>query len=117
MNRLMRDGTSAMAALLVCFAAGPVSAQPAVDPVVAQARQIMERYAERGTWSSPLLSAQAADAGAQSADTVMARVLAGYTRALLDHGGWINPYVTTPGYDAGNPLLAMAPGDGATFIR
>jgi len=117
MKRLIGIMAAIGAGTLLALSAGPVSAQTAGDPLVMQARQIMDRYAERGTWSSPLLAATSGRAGAQSADTVMAAVLAGYTRALLDRGGWLNPYVNTRNYDAGHPLLAMAISDGATTSR
>lgn len=86
-------------------------------PLVSQARQVRDRYAERGTWSNPIAAATSDEDGAKSADTVMAATLAGYSRVLVDRGGWLNPYVDTRTYDAGHPLLASAPGDGATTTR
>lgn len=117
MRQLIRIIAATGTGTLLSLSAGQVSAESAGDPLAMQARQIMERYAERCTWSSPMLAATGNGVGAQSADRVMATVLAGYTRALLDRGGWLNPYVATRNYDAGHPLLAMAVGDGATSAR
>jgi hypothetical protein len=44
----------------------------------------------------------------------MARVAA-YTRASFDRGSWVNPYVLAPGYDSGNMLLTVSPGEGVSW--
>lgn len=110
-------GSIAIGTTLISVPAGSVSAETEGDPLVMQAKQIMDRYSERGTWSNPMLAATNDEAAGQSGDVVMATILAGYTRSLLDRGGWLNPYAPTPDYDSGHALLAMAPGDGLTLAR
>lgn len=117
MDRLIGIIGAIGAGTLLSFSTGAAWAEPGGDPLVMQARQAMARYAERGTWSNPIAAATSDEDGTKSADTVMAATLAGYSRALLDRGGWFNPYVNTRTYDAGHPLLASAPGDGATTTR
>ncbi|NMG28538.1 hypothetical protein [Aromatoleum evansii] len=117
MKRLIGIIGALGAGTLLSLSTAAVSAEPAADPLVTQARQTMDGFAERGTWSNPLAAAMRHEDGTQSADTVMTATLAGYSRALLDRGGWLNPYVKTRTYDAGHPLLASAPGDGATTTR
>lgn len=102
---------------LLPLSASPEDAAPGDDPLVAQARQIMDRFPDRGTWSNAMMPTASDGRDEQSADTVMSSVLAGYTRALLDRGGWTNAYVNTGSYDAGHPLLAVALGDGAGTRR
>lgn len=110
-------GAIVVGTMLLALATEPVSAESAGDPLVMRARLIMERYAERGAWSNPMLPRTSSETGGQSADQVMTAVLLGYNRALLDRGGWLNPHVPTRTYDAGHPLLAKAAGDGATTGR
>ncbi|MFM2067434.1 MAG: hypothetical protein RLZZ584_2343 [Pseudomonadota bacterium] len=50
----------------------------------------------------------------QSADSHLQNIVAGYTRATLDRGGWHNTHVATTGYAAGEPLLAADVGTGVT---
>lgn len=110
-------GVIVVGTTLLSLTTGPVAADAPGDPLVMRARLIMERYAERGAWSNPTLAVASSEAGGQSADQVMTAVLLGYNRALLDRGGWLNPYAPTRHYDAGHPLLAKAVGDGATTTR
>ena len=35
---------------------------------------------------------------------------------MLDRGGWVNAFVSNPGYDAGNRLLAVRAGEGVTTV-
>ncbi|HEY6898364.1 MAG TPA: hypothetical protein VI279_13975 [Rhodocyclaceae bacterium] len=51
---------------------------------------------------------------AESAEKVLAGILIAYTRELLDRSGWVNPWVSAPGYAAGNLLLAARIGEGIT---
>lgn len=110
-------GVIAVGTTLLPLTTAPVSAESPEDPLVAQAGAIMKAYAERGTWANPMQAAMRSEGGSQSADQVMAAVLLGYSRALLDRGGWLNPYAPTRHYDAGTPLLAKAVGDGVTTTR
>lgn len=47
-------------------------------------------------------------------DRRLTLIVATYTRELLDRGGWANPWVSEPHYAAGEPLLSVQVGDGAT---
>jgi hypothetical protein len=50
-----------------------------------------------------------------SADSHLQAIVAGYTRATLDRGGWHNSFAAaTTGYAAGEPLLAAEVGNGVT---
>lgn len=51
---------------------------------------------------------------AVAADTLVQRIVAGYTRGILDRGGWVNAYVDSPNYSAGNMLASVQVGDGVT---
>jgi hypothetical protein len=51
-----------------------------------------------------------------SGDRLMDAVLAGYTRPVLDRGGWENTLMTNSEYTAANPLLAVGVGSGATSV-
>jgi hypothetical protein len=68
----------------------------------------------RGAWTNPYMPHGTGNDATASADEVLAGILAGYTRDVLDRGGWFNAWVASPGYDAGNPLLAVRQGEGVT---
>jgi hypothetical protein len=57
--------------------------------------------------------AQAAAVSPQSADAVMARIVAEYRRHMLDRGGWENPYL--PSTALGNALASVSVGGGVTL--
>lgn len=104
-----------LAALVAAIpaAAMPVTARAGGDPMVEAARQTMEGASVRGTWQNPLLpAATGAEPTPRSADAIMAEQVAHYSRKVLDRGGWSNPHAPGSGYDAGNPLLAVQPGNG-----
>lgn len=109
------------AVVATALLAGPLTSLQAnenLDPIVAQARQILNGHAERGHWQNPILPSATGERHTLSADQRMKTMLSRYTRQMLDRGGWVNQYVDgAPGYDAGNVLLALLPGDGATTIR
>jgi hypothetical protein len=67
-----------------------------------------------GTWDNALMPWATGRYSASSADEVLTATLRIYTRAVLDRGYWVNTWVDVPGYDSGNPLLAVAPGSGVT---
>lgn len=50
----------------------------------------------------------------QSADAFMARNVSQYRRAMLDRGGWENPYL--PSTASGNALASVSVGSGVTFM-
>jgi len=85
------------------------------DALVATIDAVMSGYGMRGEWTSPLGST--ATAGKQappSADTLLTSLVRQYDRATLDRGGWVNAFVNDVGYDSGNALLAVSPGEGIT---
>jgi hypothetical protein len=67
-----------------------------------------------GTWDNALMPWATGRYAAHSADEVLTATLRIYTREVLDRGYWVNTWVDVPGYDSGNPLLAVAPGSGVT---
>ena len=103
--------------LAVGLAAG--AATPACagdDPIVDAARQLMQGASTRGAWHNPLApEATGTAARPRSADEIMNEQIAHYSRQVLDQGGWVNPYVPGPGYDVGNPLYAVRPGEGVSL--
>lgn len=106
---------TALGLLLATAAATTTPASAGDDVIVDAARQIMAGASERGAWHNPLApQATGPQAAPRSADEIMNEQIAHYSRKVLDQGGWINPFVAEPGYDVGNPLLAVAPGDGVS---
>ena len=81
---------------------------------MASAGRLMAGYAARGAWINPWMSEGAGGSASPSADQVLMAQVRAYDRALFDRGGWSNPYVPVPGYDAGNVLLAVLPGEGVS---
>lgn len=86
----------------------------AEDPLVASAGRLMTGYAQRGAWINPWMAGGTGLGVSPSADQVLMAQVSAYDRALFDRGGWTNPYVPVPGYDAGNVLLAVLPGEGVS---
>jgi hypothetical protein len=79
---------------------------------------VIEQYSHSGnvagTWDNAYMPWATGRYAARSADEVLTATLRIYTRAVLDRGYWVNTWVDVPGYDSGNPLLAVAPGSGIT---
>lgn len=105
-----RLGCSILAAGLGLAAAGSVGAQG--DPLVEAAQTLMRDAQSRGSWTNPLMPAATGELPVGSADQVLMAQVRSYTRELFDRGGWINPHAPAPGYDGGNVLLAVSPGEG-----
>lgn len=109
----------AAASLALFTAAMPVCAQTARSVTSADAAMelhLSKDYKNLGqrTWVNPMMPAATGAAPAQSADQQLQHRLAGYTRDLLDRGGWRNAWVADSHYAAGEPLLAAAVGAGVT---
>lgn len=51
---------------------------------------------------------------AVAADVLVQRIVVGYTRGILDRGGWVNAYVDSPNYAVGNMLASVEVGEGVT---
>ncbi len=60
--------------------------------------------------SNPSLAGPAPKSG----DELMARIVAQYRRAMLDRGGWENPYL--PSTASGNALASVPVGNGVTLV-
>jgi hypothetical protein len=71
---------------------------------------------DRGEWTNRYMSHGTGRYSAASADELLTATLRIYTRQLLDCGSWVNTLVSSPGYDAGNPLLAVRAGEGVTTV-
>ena len=71
---------------------------------------------DRGEWTNRYMSHGTGRYSAASADELLTATLRIYTRQLLDCGSWVNALVSSPGYDAGNPLLAVRAGEGVTTV-
>jgi hypothetical protein len=107
--------TLSAAALLVLLAqpARAAAADEVMDASVEQYRSLQER----GQWQNPLMphgTGQSSAEEQRSGDELLALVVAGYSRQLLDRGGWTNPFVDEAHYAVGEPLLAVRIGDGVT---
>jgi hypothetical protein len=105
-----------LAAALAIAAAGIFPAQAA--PADEQLNDVLQQYRSaetRGQWINTLMpEATGLASAAPSGDQHLNRLVATYTREQLDRGGWANAWVTTEGYAAGEPLLAVRVGDGVT---
>ena len=67
-------------------------------------------------WQNKLMASGTGRYATQSADEVLTAALRVYSRDVLDRGYWVNAWVDgAPGYDSGNPLLAVAQGTGVTL--
>ena len=85
------------------------------DALVVTIDTVMSGYTTRGEWTSPLATTK--DDGGEtqpSADTLLTALVQQYDRDSLDRGGWVNAFVNDVGYDSGNALLAVSPGEGIT---
>ena len=71
---------------------------------------------DRGEWTNRYMSHRTGRHAAASADEILTATLRIYTRQVLDRGGWVNAFVSSPGYDAGHPLLAVNVGEGVTTV-
>ncbi len=93
----------------------PAQAAPADEQLDASVQQLHNVLAQ-GAWQNPWMpEGTGAYAVVQpSGDLTIQAIFAGYSRALLDRGGWTNPYVSEDHYAAGEPLLAVRIGEGAT---
>jgi len=111
----------AAATLALLTTAMPAAAQMAGGATTG-ADAAMERHLRRDyknlgqrTWVNSMMPAAAgAAAPAVSADQQLQQQVAGYTRDLLDRGGWRNAWAANNHYAAGEPLLAAAVGTGVT---
>jgi len=123
-------------ATLLIAATLPIAARAAADDVRGDAwlnqsvRQYRESRSDQVAWHNPHMpqasvsymapAAAGEDAAtalvdsdrSESADQRMARIVAQYGRAMLDRGGWDNPYL--PSVALGNPIAAVALGAGVT---
>lgn len=80
----------------------------------------IERFRYRSVvvdeWQNNLMASGTGRYSSQSADEVLTAALRDYTRDVLDRGYWVNAWVNgAPGYDSGNPLFAVAQGEGVTL--
>lgn len=83
-----------------------------------QLREFQNR-AQQPEWVNPWLTGlrtSVPEPVPASADRRLNALVARHTRAALDRGGWSNPWVVGPAYAAGEPLLAVAVGGGATTL-
>jgi hypothetical protein len=100
------------------MAAGVLSAAPArAADGDATFNGMIEQFRQRAPseqWVNPYMaSGTGRSVETRSADEILTATLRVYTRDVLDRGYWVNHWVDgAPGYDAGNPLLAVAPGTG-----
>lgn len=106
---------SALATPAVAQLAHPVTG-PASGADAAMEHHLGTEYKNLGqrTWVNPILPAATGTEAGPSGDQLLQQRLAGYTRELLDRGGWRNAWVAQAHYAAGEPLLAVAVGAGVT---
>lgn len=82
-----------------------------LDRSLAQYRSTLDR---RGYWENTYMAHGTGEYSASSADEIFTATLRIYTREVLDRNGWVNAWVTSPGYDTPNLLIRVAQGEGVT---
>ncbi|WP_372524516.1 hypothetical protein [Piscinibacter sp.] len=105
-----------LALLATAVMAGPASAADGDESFNALLEQYQHRpVAAADEWQNAWMSSGTGRYAAKSADEILTATLRIYTRDVLDRGYWVNAWVgDAPGYDSGNPLLAITPGLGVT---
>jgi hypothetical protein len=96
---------------IFCAEASAASGDDAFNQVV---RQYTRPIANGQGWVNPHMPHGTRVYATNSATDILAAILVNYTREQLDRGGWVNAWAPTPGYAAGNPLLAVGQGEGVT---
>jgi hypothetical protein len=92
----------------------PAHAGSSEDAMAAALRQIQSLDAN-AEWHNVWMPQASAHAVAPTVlgDRLLAEVVAGYSRPILDRGGWENKLMTNSEYTAANPLLAAGVDSGA----
>jgi len=80
------------------------------NPYLPQASASYEAPVAAGGGGTSLAGASTPKFG----DEELTRIVAQYRRAMLDRGGWENPYL--PSTASGNALASVAVGDGVTLV-
>lgn len=115
MKTVTRIAIAALLLAIVPAVSRAVSDDASLNEALQQYRQPL---ADWGVWHNPYLSQTFAPEVSspalptESADQAMARIVAQYSCAELDRGGWENPFM--PSAAAGNPILAAQVRDGVT---
>jgi hypothetical protein len=114
----------AVAVLSLMMPVAPAAAEDHAKPEIGSFHtQLMQHLREfqgrslQPEWVNPWapgVSVSAPEATAESADRRLQTLVAGYTRDMLDRGGWSNPWVSGDTYAAGVPLQTVAVGSGVT---
>ena len=112
--RLIAFTALTLSALVSSVSAQTVAPITSGDALMNQHLGTRYKGLERSAWVNKLMPAGVGEAPVQMAsfDQQVQQMLAGYTREMLDRGGWRNAFVTEDHYAAGEPLLAAAPGEG-----
>jgi hypothetical protein len=115
MNSQLRQLTR-LALLATALGAGPVSAADTDASFNALLEQYQHRPMAADEWRNAMMPSGTGRYDPRSADEVLTATLRIYTRDVLDRGYWVNAWVgDAPGYDSGNPLLAVVPGSGVSL--
>lgn len=112
----MNTKTWMNAAIAIAAAlSGSAEAAPA-DDALNDAMQQHRGVPTRGEWRNPLMPAATGTLAATdvSGDRRLQSLVAGYSRVMLDRGGWSNPWTVENHYAGGEPLRAVTVGDGLT---
>lgn len=112
----MHAKTLMTAAIAIAGAlSGSTEAAPADDALNGAVQQYRGVHT-RGEWRNPLMPGATGTSAATdlSGDQRLQAIVAGYRRAMLDRGGWSNPWVVEDHYAGGEPLLAVPVGHGLT---
>lgn len=96
----------------IVFAAQAGSGEDAMEASLQQYQTLDSTAPWQNVWM-PQASGNAV-AMLPSGDLQISGIVAGYTRSILDRGGWENTLMTNSEYAAANPLLAVDVGSGAT---
>jgi len=109
--------TTLVAALAITAAVAGTAQAAAADDTLNGAVEQYRSLQARSEWQNPLMpsgTGMYAATNEPSGEQTLMNIVAGYGRALLDRGGWNNPWVAESTYASGEPLLAVRIGDGVT---
>lgn len=116
MNKII--STLIAAALTTTFSVTPAQAESDSSDIMMN--NILSDYhhlSQRGQWINPWMPGANGDQ-VISADRHLMKIVATYTREVLDRGGWVNNFMPNKysdfDYASGNPLLAVQIGEGLT---
>ena len=105
-----------LATALIC--ATTVSADAvneAVDPLMQKLHTEYGQASQQAEWVNPWMQEATSNVETPaSGDEMLTRIVAQFTREMLDRGGWVNAHLSNSDYSVGNLLLFAKIGEGIT---